>query len=150
MLQRRIIALLCFSFFLTSIGVAQGSQVVNISPSSASALTAGQSVTYSISLSNPIICPATTTVNAVCDVKISLVNRDFSNLSLSRTQFSWQADTWFQQETFTATANLHLNLRRDETSTIVGVITSASHYYNGATFTVSQAIKAPTHSPHCN
>ena len=147
MSQRKIIIVLCLSFFLSSFGIAQATSVVNITPASSVALSAGQSVTYSIQLSSPIICPVET--STACVVEINLVSSDSRNLTLAPTQLTWLPSNWYQIETFTATANSNLTLRSDETATVVGTLTSASTFYSGDTFTISQALKATVQLPHC-
>jgi hypothetical protein len=148
MSYRKIITLLCLSFFLSSFGIAQASSVVNVTSPSTSALSVGQSVIFSIRLNAPILCAVET--STACVVNIKLVSNEVSNLILNPSHLNWLPGNWSQTETFTASVTSHLDLQRDETATITGTITSASEYYDGETFTVSQAIKAPSRGTHCS
>jgi hypothetical protein len=118
---------LLLSQFLLGITPANASGKISISPTAPAVLSGGATLTFTLRLTQPIICAGSP---SNCSVVVTLTNPSPSTITLNLTTVEWLRDDWAETREFTAAVIDPLLYTSPSSVRITSITSSESVFYD--------------------
>lgn len=118
---------LLLSQFLLGITPANATGKISISPTAPAVLSSGSTLTFTLRLTQPIICAGSP---STCSVVVTLTNPSPSTITLNSTTVEWLRDDWAEARDFTATVIDPLLYTSPSSVRITSITSSESVFYD--------------------
>jgi len=138
-LKVTFLSLIAISINFIFIPQAHASRI-SYTSSNSSAISRGQSVTFTISLDEPIICPS---LDGTCLVLLNFSNNNDAATSLNTNSITWLWNEWNQTRQIVLTVRNNITHLNTATVSLTSTAVSESEYYRNFGVTITQNITLP-------